>query len=121
MISSPGAASRAVHVVTNARENAPGSSIVTSLRSVPSLTRVQRSMVCSCSVCGVPCRSNQNLSLNPTVSMTRVSLLSNHPIECPNQVGSSSGGCFRPSMKIWRKLWMFPSWTMNMWVGALCV
>ena len=43
--------------------------------------RVQRSIVCSCSVCGVPLRSNQNLSLKPTVSMTSVSLPSQRPIE----------------------------------------
>ena len=65
--------------------------MVTSLVSVPMFTRVHRSIVCSCSVCGVPCRSNQNLSLKPTVSMTSVSL-SNHPIEWPNQVGIELGG-----------------------------
>jgi hypothetical protein len=53
------------------------------------------------SVCGCPRKSNQNLSLNPTVSMTSVSP-SHRPTECPYQVGSGSSGCLRPSMKIWR-------------------
>ena len=89
-------------LTVNGFENAPGSSIVTVLIIVPMFGRVHRSIVCSFSVCGVPLRSNQNLSLKPTVSMTSVSLFSQWPMEWPNQVGSSSAGCLRPSMKIWR-------------------
>ena len=59
--------------------------------------RVYRSMTCSCSVCGVPRRSNQNLSLKPTVSTMSVSP-SQRPIECPSHAGTRSSGCLRPSM-----------------------
>ena len=68
----------------NGFEYAPGSSTVTLISMWPMSLRVQRSMVCSCSVCGCPRRSNQNLSLKPTVSMTSVSP-SNEPMEWPNQ------------------------------------
>src|SRR4030095_2706488 len=50
--------------------------------------------------------------------MTSVSP-SHQPIEFPTQCGrsSSSGGCFRPSMKIWRGAPASPfSWMMKMWV-----
>src|SRR5262245_9739362 len=45
------------------RVSAPGSSRVKSFSMRPQLVRVQRSTVWSCSVCGVPRLSNQNLSL----------------------------------------------------------
>jgi len=50
---------------------------------------------------GVTAKSNQNLSLNPTVSTTSVSP-SHLPIESPYQVGLRSFGWARPSMKICR-------------------
>src|SRR5262245_17450538 len=79
----------------------PGSMIVMSHASVFKSVLVNRSMVCSCVVCGCPSKSNQNLSLYPMVSTTNVSP-SHRPVECPYQVGSGSFGCGRPSIKICR-------------------
>src|SRR5688572_2920237 len=45
-----GRSSRALNVMVTGLEKAPGSSSVNTLRRVPQLSRVNRSMVCSCSV-----------------------------------------------------------------------
>src|SRR5215468_9742810 len=67
---------------------APGSSTVYSYESVFRFGREIRSVRCSCSVVGqepaIHC-----FSLNPTVSMTRVSP-SQCPTECPRKVGRKS-------------------------------
>src|SRR5688500_16577795 len=58
-----GRRSRPVNFIWTVREKAPGSSSVNSLTMRPQLMRVHRSIVCICSVCGVPTPSIQNLSL----------------------------------------------------------
>ena len=68
--------------VVNGWVKAPGSSIIRSYLIVRESERVNRSTVCSASVCGVPRRSIQKLSLKPTVSTTRVSP-SHQPTESP--------------------------------------
>ena len=62
----------------------------------PIVVRAHRSLICMFGVCGRKAGRSHDLSLNPIESTTSVSP-SHIPIECPIHVGSTSGGCGRPS------------------------